>query len=78
MALNACDIDFKSAAWGLRNGFCETSGAANEEQRLDRRMSFGSQLNIARLGELYYLCCTFIPPLSHTSLELMEAIFDGM
>lgn len=69
MALNACDIDFKSAAWGLR-----------KEQRMKNRgfiggWVLGASWTLLLLGELYDLCCTFIPPLSHTSLELMQAIW---
>lgn len=51
MAVNACDIDFKSAAWGLRNGWGFQDSVKLQEQRMKnrgwRRMSFESQLNIA-------------------------------
>lgn len=51
MAVNACDIDFKSAAWGLRNGWRFQGSVKLQEQPMKnrgvQRMSFGSQLNVA-------------------------------
>ena len=65
-----------TAKWVTVSGFCETSGAANEEQRLHRRMSFGSQLNIAIIRWTLLPLLHFHPAWkSHTSLELMQAIW---